>query len=119
MKSAALAKKPLADLSERLEVAAETPGGTFSPINYPASPEECGSLDSEAHKKHVCYLKAKGLEQHIKILSKAPTIECHHCGAKVNCAEHVCAAHMGEDAPNVEGGHGMVGVEQVGKSHAC
>ena len=28
------------------------------------------------------------------------------------------AAHLGEDAPNVEGGHGSVGLDEVGKPHA-
>jgi hypothetical protein len=32
--------------------------------------------------------------------------------------ENVCAAHMEEEAPNVEGGHGSVGIEDIGKPHA-
>ncbi len=72
----------------------------------------------EAHKMHFCYLKSKGLEECIKSISDNPTVECKHCGAKVNNIRNVCAAHLGGDAPNVEGGHGSVGMEEIGKPHA-
>lgn len=115
MTKTALAK---AERSDPLEVEKfETDGGTIPEKNYPASPQDCSDSDSESHKKHACYLKSKGYEPHITL--KDPTIECRHCGTKVNCAEHVCAAHMGEEAANVEGGHGIIGLDQIGKSHAC
>jgi hypothetical protein len=97
----------------------ETGGSALPQKKDHASPEECSNSDSEAHKRHVCFLKAHGLDHQIKSVFDNPTMECRHCGAKVNCDEHVCAARMGEDAPNVEGGHGIIGMDQIGKSHAC
>ena len=74
--------------------------------------------DSQDHSKHMCALKAQGLEECVLILSDKPTVECRHCGAKANSIQNVCAAHMVDIAPNVEGGHGNVSLEDVGKPHA-
>lgn len=76
------------------------------------------SCDSEQHKMHMCVLKAQGKVDRIRSLSDNPTVECRQCGAKANSLENVCAAHFGEEAPNVEGGHGNVGLDEVGKPHA-
>ena len=76
------------------------------------------SCDSKQHKMHMCVLKSKGHDDIIKSLSDHPTVECRQCGAKANSLENVCAAHLGEEAPNVEGGHGSVGLEDIGKPHA-
>ncbi len=73
---------------------------------------------SEQHKMHMCVLKSQGQDDIIKSLSDNPTVECRQCGAKANSLENVCAAHLREEAPNVEGGHGSVGLEDVGKPHA-
>lgn len=75
------------------------------------------NCDSENHDKHMCALKRQGLDDCIKSLSDKPTVECRKCGAKANSSENLCAAHLGEWAPNVEGGHGSVGLEDVGKPH--
>jgi hypothetical protein len=80
--------------------------------------EEKMECKVEAHKMHMCSLKMQGLNDIIKSVSNNPTVECKQCGAKANSLEYVCAAHLGEDAPNVEGGHGIVDVEEVGKPHA-
>jgi hypothetical protein len=80
--------------------------------------EEKMECKVEAHKMHMCSLKMQGLNDIIKSVSDNPTVECKQCGAKANSLEYVCAAHLGEDAPNVEGGHGIVDVEEVGKPHA-
>jgi len=72
----------------------------------------------EAHKMHYCQLKIEGKEDCLKGITDNPTVECKHCGAKVNSTQYVCAAHLEGDAPNVEGGHGTVGLEDVGKPHA-
>jgi len=76
------------------------------------------NCDSKDHSKHMCALKAQGLDDCIKLLSDKPTVECRHCGAKANSIRSVCAAHLVDTAPNVEGGHGHVGLDQVGKPHA-
>lgn len=76
------------------------------------------SCDSEQHKMHMCVLKSQGKDDCIKSLSDNPTVECSQCGAKANSIQYVCAAHLGETSPNVEGGHGSVDVEEVGKPHA-
>ena len=75
------------------------------------------SCDSENHHLHMCALKRKRLDDCIKSLSDNPTVECSKCGAKANSSENLCAAHLGDSAPNVEGGHGTVGLEDVGKPH--
>lgn len=72
----------------------------------------------EAHKMHMCVLKTEGQYDLIESLSDHPTVECRQCGAKANSLEYVCAAHLGENAPNVEGGHGCADLEEVGKPHA-
>ena len=71
----------------------------------------------DSHKMHMCYLKAQGMDDCIKSIADNPTVECRHCGAKANSMEYVCAASLEEDAPNVEGGHGTVGIDEVGKLH--
>lgn len=75
------------------------------------------SCDDKDHQMHMCALKAKGLDDCIKSLSDAPTVECGKCGAKANSSRNLCAAHLGDNAPNVEGGHGTVGIDEVGKPH--
>jgi len=66
----------------------------------------------------MCSLKLQGLDDEIKRLSDNPQVECKHCGAKANSLKNICAAHLGDSAPNIEGGHGTVGIEEVGKPHA-
>ncbi|HXE96531.1 MAG TPA: hypothetical protein VN642_09005 [Dongiaceae bacterium] len=75
------------------------------------------SCDSEHHKVHMCALKRAGEYDRIKSLSDHPTVECRQCGARANSAEYLCAAHLGDWAPNVEGGHGTVALEDIGKQH--
>jgi hypothetical protein len=75
------------------------------------------SCDSKNHQMHMCALKAQGLDDCIKSLSDNPTVECRKCGAMANSSKNLCAAHLGDWAPNVEGGHGSVGLEEVGKKH--
>lgn len=70
------------------------------------------------HTEHICYLKAQGLHEQIRSISDNPQVKCRHCGAVANSVAYLCAAHLGEEAPNVEGGHGVVGIDQVGKPHA-
>jgi hypothetical protein len=82
------------------------------------SKEKVMNCNCDAHKMHICYLKAQGLDDCIRSISDKPAVECRQCGAKANGLEYICAAHLGEDAPNVEGGHGSVGFDEVGKSHA-
>ena len=76
------------------------------------------SCNTESHRLHMCALKMEGHLDMIRSLSDNPTVTCRHCGAKANSLENVCAAHLGESAPNVEGGHGNVGFDEVGKPHA-
>lgn len=76
------------------------------------------ACDSKDHSKHMCALKAQGLDDCIQALSDKPTVECKHCGAKTNSIKNVCAAHLAESAPNVEGGHGHVNFDEIGKPHA-
>jgi hypothetical protein len=71
----------------------------------------------ESHNKHICYLKMNGLDDILKSVTDKPTVQCKHCGAKANSMENVCAASLEEDAPSVEGGHGTVGIDEVGKPH--
>jgi len=75
------------------------------------------SCDSKNHKMHMCALKRQGLDDCITSLSDKPTVECRNCGAKANSSENLCAAHLGDWAPSVEGGHGTVGIEEIGKPH--
>jgi hypothetical protein len=74
--------------------------------------------DSKDHSKHMCAMKVQGLDDCIRDLSNKPTVECRYCGAKANSVKNLCSAHMIDRAPNVEGGHGHVGLEDVGKPHA-
>ena len=66
------------------------------------------SCSSEHHQKHMCVMKRQGLEECIAALSDRPTVECRGCGAKANSSKNLCAAHLMESAPSVEGGHGTV-----------
>jgi len=75
------------------------------------------SCDDKNHTKHMCALKAQGLDECIKSLSDRPTVECRTCGARANSSQNLCAAHLGDWAPSVEGGHGTVGIDEVGKPH--
>jgi hypothetical protein len=76
------------------------------------------SCDYNNHHEHMCSLKAEGKDDLIKSLSDCPTVECRQCGAKANSAKNLCAAHLMDEAPNVEGGHGTVGLDEIGKPHA-
>ena len=76
------------------------------------------SCNDKSHKMHMCVLKSQGQDDVIKSLSDNPTVECRQCGAKANSVENVCAAHLGDEAPNVEGGHGSVGLMEIGQPHA-
>lgn len=75
------------------------------------------SCDSKDHQMHMCALKRAGKDDIILSLSDHPTVECRQCGAKANSSEYLCAAHLQDSAPNVEGGHGTVCIEDVGKQH--
>jgi hypothetical protein len=75
------------------------------------------SCDCEDHQIHMCVLKREGQDDRIKSCSDNPTVECRKCGAKANSSKYLCAAHLGDWAPNVEGGHGSAGLEEIGKPH--
>lgn len=75
------------------------------------------SCDDKNHQMHMCALKRQGLYDCIAQFSDKPTVECRNCGAKANSSKNLCAAHLGEAAPNVEGGHGTVDITEVGKPH--
>lgn len=74
--------------------------------------------ESEDHTKHMCALKSQGLDDCIRVLSDKPIVECKYCGAKANSIKNICAAHLGDTAPSVEGGHGVVSLDEIGKPHA-
>ena len=76
------------------------------------------SCDSKNHSMHMCAHKAQGRDDCIRDLSDKPTVECKKCGAKANSVKNLCAAHLLNDAPSVEGGHGSVSLADVGKPHA-
>jgi hypothetical protein len=76
------------------------------------------SCNVEAHKMHMCQLKSEGKFDIINSISDKPVVQCRQCGDKANNAKFLCAAHLKEDAPNVEGGHGSVGFEDTGKPHS-
>jgi hypothetical protein len=76
------------------------------------------NCNCESHNMHICHLKSQGQDECIRSITDNPTVECRHCGAKANSLQYICAAHLGQDAPNVEGGHGIVGLDEVGKPHA-
>ncbi len=67
----------------------------------------------ESHKMHMCYLKAHGQDECIKSLTDNPVVQCRQCGARANSVEYLCAAHLKEDAPNVEGGHGNIDLDDI------
>ena len=75
------------------------------------------SCDPKKHQMHMCALKAQGLDDCIKSFSDKPTVECRKCGVKANSSKNLCAAHLGDWAPSVEGGHGSVDIAEVGKVH--
>ena len=52
-------------------------------------------FDSKDLSKHICTLKAQGLDDCIKSLSDNPVIECKHCGAKANSLKNICSGHLG------------------------
>jgi len=76
------------------------------------------SCTTETHRMHMCALKKEGKDDLVKSLSDDPTVECRHCGARANSLENICAAHLLDEAPNVEGGHGSIDLEEIGKPHA-
>lgn len=76
------------------------------------------NCNAETHRMHICTLTLEGKEECVRSLSDNPTVQCSHCGAKANSVQYVCAAHLGGDAPNVEGGHGSVDLKEVGQPHA-
>jgi hypothetical protein len=76
------------------------------------------SCNDENHRMHICALKMRGEEEALRSLTDHPTVQCRQCGARANSVENLCAAHLKEDAPNVEGGHGSVGLDEVGKPHS-
>lgn len=75
------------------------------------------NCDPEAHKMHICQLKLKGKAEKLKQVTDAPTIKCRQCGTVANSSKYICAAHLKEEAPNVEGGHGVLGFSDIGKVH--
>lgn len=75
------------------------------------------SCDANNHQMHMCALKVQGLADRIKSLSDNPTVTCNRCGARANSSENLCAAHLLDSAPSVEGGHGSVCLEEIGKPH--
>jgi len=76
------------------------------------------SCDCKNHQMHICQLKSLGQHDLVASMSDNPVVQCHQCGARANSIEYLCAAHLGKEAPNVEGGHGSVGLEEVGKPHS-
>ncbi|HZV83233.1 MAG TPA: hypothetical protein VFF53_13800 [Geobacteraceae bacterium] len=72
----------------------------------------------ESHNQHICQLTLLGLHDQIRRITDNPVVQCRQCGAKANGIEYLCAAHLLDEAPNVEGGHGSVGLDEVGKPHA-
>lgn len=49
------------------------------------------ACNSEAHKMHMCELRAQGEDECIKSLSDKPAYECGNCGARANEAKNLCA----------------------------
>jgi len=76
------------------------------------------NCDKEQHQRHMCALKEQGRDDLVRSLSANPKVECRYCGARADSLQNICAAHLGETAPSVEGGHGSVGLDEVGKPHA-
>lgn len=75
------------------------------------------SCQSKDHSNHMCVLKAQGLDDCIELLADDPIVACKHCGAKANSIKNICAAHLGAAAPNIEGGHGFVNLDDIDKPH--
>jgi hypothetical protein len=75
------------------------------------------SCDEKNHQMHMCALKAQGMDDCIAKYSDRPTVECNKCGVKANSSKNLCAAHLLDSAPNVEGGHGTVSLDEIGKPH--
>jgi hypothetical protein len=76
------------------------------------------NCNDENHQVHMCALKAQGRDDLIRSLADHPTVACQHCGARANTIQNICAAHLGANAPNIEGGHGTVSLDEVAKPHA-
>ncbi len=76
------------------------------------------SCDSKDHQMHMCVLKRQGMEECMQSFSDKPTVVCKKCGVQANSLKNLCAAHLLNDAPNVEGGHGSINIEEIGKPHA-
>ena len=72
----------------------------------------------DSHKMHLCYLEQHAQEDRIRALTDKPVAQCRQCGARANSLANICAAHLKQDAPNVEGGHGSVCLDEIGKPHA-
>lgn len=73
--------------------------------------------DEDNHQMHICMLKKKGLKEYVNKYSSEPTVQCRQCGSKANSSKYLCAAHLLDTAPSVEGGHGVVDIDEIGKSH--
>ncbi len=76
------------------------------------------SCDDKNHQMHMCALKRRGLEECIENFSNKPTVQCRKCGVMANSSQNLCAAHLLQEAPNVEGGHGNVALDEVGEPHS-
>lgn len=76
------------------------------------------SCDSSNHNMHMCALKAQNKLDCIAELSNKASVQCRKCGAKANSPRNLCGAHLLDEAPNVEGGHGVLGLDQIGKPHS-
>jgi len=76
------------------------------------------SCDDKNHQMHMCALKKEGLYEYVAKYSDQPTVQCRKCGSKANSSKNLCAAHLLDEAPNVEGGHGIIGFADIGKVHA-
>lgn len=73
--------------------------------------------DEDNHQMHICMLKKKGLDDYVKKYSSDPTVKCRQCGSQANSSKYLCAAHLLDTAPSVEGGHGVVSMDEIGKAH--
>ncbi len=80
-------------------------------------PCDTTNCNSPSHENHMCALRERGEHELIKKLSDRPTTACRYCGALANSVENICAAHLKDSAPNIEGGHGYVGFNEIGKLH--
>ncbi|HEY6871924.1 MAG TPA: hypothetical protein VI298_04250 [Geobacteraceae bacterium] len=48
------------------------------------------TCEPESHKEHMCALKATNNVELIECLSRNPTVQCGHCGAKADRPQNVC-----------------------------